>query len=316
MQNNVKKTQVYSVAVSLCTCKRPKLLKKALASIEKINIPENLKIEILVVDNDVEKSAEQIVLEHQKCSNYVIHYSVEPKRGLSYARNKVLAEAAKLGVSHILFFDDDEQLDINCLKSHVDFYNENENAYVVSGPVVNTFLADIPNYVKKNIVFKSNTSKQHKQIRQTCATGNVFFPLSVFTEYGIKFSEEYVFMGGEDGDFFNQVSKLGFTIVWNSNAIIYEEIPQARTTIGYLMKKCYYNGYAGAFARTKKKKNIAYVLKNSLLLFVNCLLLLPCLFLGKTVFFNMLGICFRTKGKIDGSIKSVPYNFYENIYGE
>ena len=88
MQNNVKKTQVYSVAVSLCTCKRPKLLKKALASIEKINIPENLKIEILVVDNDVEKSAEQIVLEHQKCSNYVIHYSVEPKRGLSYARNK------------------------------------------------------------------------------------------------------------------------------------------------------------------------------------------------------------------------------------
>ena len=318
MEKQHTKTPIKFIAISLCTCKRPKMLEKALKSLETISIPENIIIEVLVVDNDKNQSAKEIVFAYQKNSRYEVHYHTEPKRGLSFARNKVLEEAAKLGASHILFFDDDEYLATDCLKSHIDFYNENENAIIISGPTINVFAPNTPNYIMKNIVFTQTTTKQHKNIRKTCAAGNVFFPISLYTKFGIKFSEEYVFMGGEDGDFFGRASKAGFTIVWNSNAIIYEEVPKARTTPEYIFKKCYYNGYAGAFNRIKekKKRQISYAIKNIFLLFINCLLLIPSIIMGRAVFLNMLGICLRTKGKIDGSLSSKPYNFYEKIYGE
>lgn len=52
---NITKPEINFVLISLCTCKRPKMLKNALKSIENIICPENIKIEVLVVDNDINK---------------------------------------------------------------------------------------------------------------------------------------------------------------------------------------------------------------------------------------------------------------------
>lgn len=318
MQTISKKTSIEFVVIALCTCKRPHMLKKALHSIEKILVPENIIVEVLVVENDSTEMSREVVEFFQKNSKYEVHYHCEPKRGIAYARNKVLDEACKLGASHLLFFDDDELLSENCLKAHIDYYNLNEEAIIISGPTPSIFEKGVPSYISKHMVFKQKTTKKSGQVKGNCAAGNVFFPLSLVRDYGLKFSEEYVFMGGEDGDFFEKASKLGFTIVQNNEAIIYESVPKARANIKYILKKCYYNGYAGAYGRfkNKNKKRTPYVLKNFVVFAFNCLLVLPALFTGLTNFFNALGISFRTKGKIDGAIRNKPYNFYENIYGE
>ena len=126
----------------------------------------------------------------------------------------------------------------------------------------------------------------------------MFFPVSIVSEHGLFFSEEYIFMGGEDGDFFQKASDLGYKIVWNNEAIIYEDVPKARTQITYLLKKSYYNGYAGAFSRMKneKRNKIFYFFKNSLVLLGNLLLIIPAFFMGLTFLFNILCICSRTFG--------------------
>ena len=318
--NIINKPNIDFVLISVCTCKRPKMLENALLSSSLLNLPNNVKVELLVIDNDSEMSAKQIVYKFMEKSKLKIHYILAPERGISNARNKVLDSAIVLGASHILFFDDDELLTPDVLMEHIKIYETVSNAYIVSGPTPNKFDDKYPNYIKKHMVFKQKTTKKTGLVRENCAAGNVFFPVSVAKDYGLRFSSEYVFMGGEDGDFFSKASKLGYTIVWCNEAIIEEVVPPARATVSYILKKCYYNGYAGSQARFKEDKTLfhklLYMIKTLVVLILNCLFVLPSLLLGLTGFFNALGNVSKTLGKISGAIKDNPYNFYEVIYGE
>lgn len=314
------KPNIEFVLVSVCTCQRPKMLKQALLSIAALDIPKGIKIEVLVVDNDVNESAKSVVLEVQNELAVKINYSVEKNRGIAYARNKLLQEAVNLGASHILLFDDDELMTPTTLVEHINMYTNHPNALIISGPTPNIFEENYPVYIKKHMVFKQSTTKLTGTIRKNCAAGNVFFPVSIAKDYSLKFSNEYVFMGGEDGDFFGKASDLGYTIVWCNEAKIYEVVSPARATLNYVFKKCYYNGYAGAYAKFKSNnkisKKLLYILKTCLVLMINFLMILPSLLFGLTAFFNTIGITVRTLGKICGAIKNEPYNFYKVIYGE
>ena len=312
------KTKISYVLISVCTCKRPKMLKDALLSVNTIKVPENINVEVLVVDNDENCSAKNIIAEIIGNYKFKLHYFVEPKRGIANARNRVLDEAVNLGASHILFFDDDELIQENCLIEHINYYNSNPDAVIISGPTINKFDESYPEYVKKHMVFKQHTTKKTGLIRENCAAGNVFFPVSVASNYGLKFSNEYIFMGGEDGEFFSRASKAGFTIVWNNDAIIYEVVPPARANIKYILKKCYYNGYAGVYFKFKQRKpnRFIYVTKTLSALILNICLLPFSILFGLTGFFNVLGLCFKTFGKIDCAIKNTSCDFYKNIYGE
>lgn len=311
------KTNIEFVLISLCTCKRPKLLLNSLLSIKDIQKPDKVKVEILVVDNDVEQTGKDPVLKAEQEIDYKLHYIVEPERGISNARNKVLKEAINLGASHILFFDDDELLTSSVLIKHIELYQNSDNVYISSGPTYSKFAENTPDYIKKHMVFKQNFSKKTGTVKTECAAGNVFFPVSIAKEYNLRFGTEYKFMGGEDGNFFNKASSLGFTIVWNKEAEIYEIVMPARANMKYILKKCYYNGYRGIQNRFKtKKKSCIYILKLIIVLFLNILLLPFSFFCGRTVFFNSLGNTVKMKGKVDGFFSNKPCNFYEEIYGE
>lgn len=313
------KSKIKFILISLCTCKRPKLLKQALESVNgTINVESDIKIEILVVDNDKEQSAKETIDEYKSRLNFPIHYYVEEKRGISNARNCVLEKAIKLGASHIYFFDDDEILTKDCIANHIKIYEENPKAIIVAGPTVYRFEEYYPKYIKKHMVFKQNTTKKTGSIRKNCATGNVFFPTTLIKDYGLRFSNKFVFMGGEDGDFFTKASNLGFTIVWNNNSTVYEYIPAARANLKYILRKCYYNGYSGAHQKfeNNNKYKIKYLIKNILLLIANTIMTIISIFLGKTIFFNALGTTVRTIGKIDGTVSMRTYDFYREIYGE
>ncbi len=315
-----KKKKIDFVCLTCCTCKRPKMLQETLNSLKMLVIPSNIKVEIVIVDNDSEESAKAIIDEIKYSMNIPIHYKVEKQRGLSNARNKAIEEVIELGASHILFFDDDEILDKNCLIEHVNLYENNKEAIISAGPTINKFIDKLPSYITKHMVFKQRTSKKTGQIIAHCACGNVFFPVSLIKDYNLRFSKEYTFMGGEDGDFFKRAFALGFTIVWNNEAIIYEMVSKSRGNINWILKKCYYNGYAGTMLKIKNEKdNIKkfFIMSKQIgVLIINSIILLPSLFLGLTTFFNVLGTITRTKGKIDAIIKTKPIDFYRNISGE
>ena len=318
--NKPIKTKIDFVLLSLCTCKRPLMLKEALLSINNLKFPENVRVEVLVIDNDEEESAKSCVDEVSKNLKCKIHYLVEKQRGIAFARNKMLDGAMALGATHILCFDDDEILDENCLIEHINFYNSEEKVYISSGPAYNKFIGNFPKYITDSIIFKQSTSKETGLVRRKCATNNVFFPVSLVSDYGLKFSVEYVFMGGEDGDFFEKATDLGFTIVWKKEAVVYELVTSSRANLDYILAKSYYNGYSVSLLKLKnpkkKRKRILYILKFFILCILNGLILIPSIFLGVYMFFKTLEVIVKTKGKFDGMIKNKPIDFYKNIYGE
>ena len=97
-------------------------------------------------------------------------------------------------------------------------------------------------------------------------------------------------------------------------------VSKSRANIGWILKKCYYNGYAGTMLKFKgeksKAKKLLFLCRQSIVLALDILILLPSVLAGPLCFFNVLGTCFYTKGKIDGIIKGTPIEFYRDIYGE
>lgn len=318
--NTLPKKEIEFVLICCCTCKRPQMLKEALHSVDALNLCANTKTAILIVDNDEEESARSVVENFQHTSKILVYYAVEKQRGIAQARNRVLKEAIELGATHIAFFDDDEILDENWLCSHIAFYRNNPTVFISSGPTYSKFTNDYPSYIKNNKIFKTSTTKKTGAVRPICASGNVFFPVDVVQKSNLWFDNKFIFMGGEDGDFFSRASKAGYTIVWNNDAINYEITGDSRANLKWILNRYYYNGYSGAMLKFGENSNIflkfLYFLKTCAAIIGCVLLLVPSVVFGLTMFFNILGLVLKNKGKIDYLFFNKPLDYYREVNGK
>src|ERR1700735_2162265 len=94
------------ITLSVITFKRPDSLSATLLSLGNIVLPKDTQVRLLVVDNDPEQSALDTVNAIKNAMNFSVEYTLEEKRGIPYARNRALAEAAS--GDYIAFIDDDD----------------------------------------------------------------------------------------------------------------------------------------------------------------------------------------------------------------
>lgn len=311
----ILKPELKHIVIACCTYERALLLDKSINSLLSLILPDSIKIEILIIDNDKKQSAKNIVAKYQEFSNIKIHYVVENRLGLACVRNAALKKALELGASHLLFIDDDEIAAKDWLINHIDFYNNHKDISISSGPTYKKFEKEYPSYITNNSLFKRQSSKKNGQHRKCCATGNVLFPLSVVSEYKIYFSEDFNFLGGEDGDFFIRVNNLGFNIGWNNSAINYELIGDERANLLWLFNRSYNDGYSGSIVKFKDKakteKRVVYILEKLLLIPLNIIMSAASLLFGFTVFFNCVCLTIKNIGKLNGAIKLKPIMYYQ-----
>ena len=102
---------MYRIAICIPTYKRPLMLKKLILSIIDSNINQSVvnDINIIVVDNDVDKSAEKIIEDmKERCYNFSgLHYISYSKKGLVNVRNKLFNAALEYNPDFIVGIDDD-----------------------------------------------------------------------------------------------------------------------------------------------------------------------------------------------------------------
>ncbi len=317
---NSLKTEISFVVLALCTYKRPNIFSECMQTISELKIPENIRVELLVIDNDAECSAKNTVGKYQNYLKIPMHYFVEEKRGLSNARNRLITEAVNLGASHIAMFDDDILLPENWLVNYINYYNKNEQAVIITAASYSEFTEKPPKYIEKNDLFKCSTTKKTGSVRADAASGNVFFPVSIITELGLNFNSDYVFMGGEDGRFFEEASKKGATIVWCNDCYNKELNGADKINIMWVVKRSRYNGYSAAQNAIKRKKTyferFIYIIRQFFSFVINCIAVPFSIILGLTAFVNMLGFAAKSLGRLQGSVSKVPLNYYEKIYGD
>lgn len=232
------------ITVGICTYKRPEYLKKLLQELSKQYCPKGFRYSVLIVDNDKERTAENVVKNAQKSEAYDIRYMVEPFQNISRARNMVVKNCDN---QYVAFIDDDEfpgknwlyNLYYQCIK---------HNADGVLGPVMPFFDTKPPLWLIKSGLcnrktFVTGTSMvNHKYTR----TGNVLIDMRVFDKHSEPFDERYGLTGGEDSQFFLSALKRGARFVWCNEAVVYETVPEERFTRGYYIKRALLRGTMNA----------------------------------------------------------------------
>ena len=311
--NIIPKSEVKYVIIAICTYKRVVELERLLTNLLMLNYPKNIKTEILVIDNDLSKSAERIVKNYNNLLN--IEYFTEKNKGLSNVRNKALHVAISKKATHLAFIDDDEIADKNWLINHIEFYDNFENIYISSGPTYKRFDKNYPDYIVNNKIFKTISRKELGKYKKTCASGNVFFPLDIVQKNNIYFNEKYNFSGSEDTDFFSRLSEVGYNIGWNYNAVNFEIVCSERANIQYILKRAFHNGHSVSkvkFLNNKTRhRKYFYITEKIVTVFFNLIIVILIIPFGLTKTVNAITRAVNNFGKLLGALNPErKFDFY------
>jgi len=282
------------LVIGIPTYKRPSMLKKLILSIYSMEVRKDLIsfINIVIVDNDAEKTAELIVpsLKSECRDDMAIHYFNYPKKGLTHVRNEILNKAQSFNPDYIALVDDDEYVSPNWLNELM-VTMLNNNADMVQGPNVPVFEKEIPPYLKywfDTVDFENNTRVTFVE------TNNLLVKSKFIHDNGLSFDSRFDQTGGEDTFFGVQALNKGASVFWAKKAIVYETIPPKRATLKWLIKR----KYRGATTFTyilKLEKDYQGLIKKSMvniLYFGIGLLTLPALlFTFKHRYWGLFKIC-------------------------
>jgi len=231
------------VAVCISTFKRQKLLRELLhgigrLSFHKVPAPE---IEIVVVDTPDESGSARDICESVSLP-WPIKYVIEPRRGLTYARNRAVAEAGL--AAFIAFIDDDEvpspQWLDELLWAQAEF-----GADVVAGPVSPTYAPEVADWIKAGGFFASPPRATGTRCK-TAATHNGLAATHVFKSVP-GFDHTFALSGAEDTDFFLRAAQAGCKIVWSQEAVVFECTSAKRGTISWILRREYQTGNGWVF---------------------------------------------------------------------
>ncbi len=233
-------TENNHITVCICTYKRPYLLENLISKLEGQITEEFLRFNVVIVDNDPEISAKDIVTQIIDKTKLSLKYYHEPDRGISSARNKSIKEADG---KYIVFIDDDEFPDNTWLQQ---LFNaiEKYSADGVLGPVEPYYDEKTPEWLSNSDLLKRSrfhTGYLIKNSRYT-RTGNVIFNRNIFKNMKAPFDPKYGKIGGGDVEFFQRMLKRDKTFVWCDEAIVYEFIEEKRRTKMYYIKRAFTRG--------------------------------------------------------------------------
>lgn len=300
------------IAVCIPTYKRPQLLLTTLKSIANSDISGSSikKVDIIVVDNDRERTAESTVKAFKDSirKDFQVEYFSFAKKGLANVRNALLERAMILNPFYIVFIDDDEYASVHWLKELVETANLHK-ADMVAGPVSSVFEKPVPVYLER--WFKQPEPMRDKPV-ETIASNNLLIRTDFLLTTGIRFDERFNTTGAEDTYFGIEAKKSGAKIRWSDKALVYETVFENRATLNWLVKRRYRGAITYTYIMILEKQYLqllkkAFVSLAYLFLGIPGLLLLP--FRGKNKYWGILKVS-EGWGGLAG-LFSVKYHEYK-----
>ncbi len=201
-------------------------------------------IDVVVVDNDPEASASQ-VLEYWS-SHLKITSVWEPRPNISLARNAAFAAARGTWLACL---DDDEQPDVDWLEQ-LQAAQRTYQADIVLGPVIPNYTKEVPDWLRDCRLFGSvRRSSGPMQGARHQGIGNALIRREAIGSWAGPFDPRFGLSGGEDTLFFKQAQALGLKLAWCDEAIVREFIGVERANPLWLLRRSYRGGQT--FVRTE-----------------------------------------------------------------
>lgn len=220
--------------ICICTYRRPSL-DATLASIATQRLPDDVVLRVIIADNDVEPTRRDAITTAATGLGLDLHYVHAPARNISIARNACLDAAT---ADWIAFMDDDEEAAPDWIARLLAARGDNQ---VVFG-VAKARYSDprIAAWVREGDFH--STSMGANDAPYKGYTGNVLLDRSFVEEHGLRFDPALGQTGGEDTLFFRLMYDAGARFAYAPDAIVTEETPPARATLGWLVRRRYRSG--------------------------------------------------------------------------
>lgn len=267
-------TNLDHISVCICTFHRQEMLARTLDGVtSQVTLPA-FSFEIVVVDNDKGRSAEDTVRSFQSAKSLHIIYDCEPERSISLARNRTIRNATG---NLIAFIDDDEFPQLDWLLNMYKTYKQ-LNVDGILGPVKPHFYVAPPQWVIKGKLCERNSLPDMCIIKTTSdtRTGNVLINRQILDLAEGPFNPAYGKSGGGDVDFFKRMMERGYTFAWCNTGIVYETVPPERLRRTYFIKRALVRGVTNA----KQTSIFSWSAMKSLFAIFFYTLSLPVLFLA------------------------------------
>jgi len=132
-----------SLSLIIPTFNRCSYLEQTLRSLDKLDVPSGIEVEVLVIDNNCRDLTAEVVAQAMKECKLPIRHIVETQQGLSYGRNRGIAEAR---YHHLGFLDDDILVSPKWVMSYFQAVRDFQ-ADAVVGPVFPIFEYGQPDFM-------------------------------------------------------------------------------------------------------------------------------------------------------------------------
>ncbi len=223
------------ISVCIATHRRPRLLGRLLTSLtDQKKAPP---FEVVVVDNDAERSAEPVAAEFRE--RLSLTYLVEPVRGLARVRNRAVAASTS---EFLAFIDDDHCASPRWLVSHHQIATRTDAAAVIGRCDV-LFDPQVPDFIRTCGLFSKRHYADGENVPwHEAFTGNCLFRRDAFPHPTAPFSAEFDLTGGEDTDLFRRMIGCGARVVAAAEARTVSYRPADRANLYWVMRRALRNG--------------------------------------------------------------------------
>lgn len=238
------------VTVAICTWNHCNSLRNTLTSLQDMEVPADIKWEVLIVNNNCTDDTDSVIASFS--DTLPIRTVLETQQGLSFARNRAVAEARG---NFILWTDDDVIVSPRWLAAYADAYRAWPDAAVFGGPI-------FPELEEKQQAWLLRAIK-HENIAGAFAFrefGPEYIKLTLEgnkipygPNFAVRAKEQQKFLydpglgrvatsdvRGEEVDVIQRILKSGAEGRWVPDAPVQHVIPEHMQTVGSLRR--YYVG--------------------------------------------------------------------------
>lgn len=236
------------VAVCVCTCDRAKLLARVLGVLERIELhdvaPEDLLL--IVVDNKADGTARAVCMEHAARLPMRLRFVEEARPGISFARNRAIAEAREWNADLVAFLDDDDVPQPDWLWQLLHKQREID-ADIVFGFWRLPAKLELPAWLLNTRYFRPPIRDDRNKfgLPAWAGTYNVLFTrrvLDALSPGAGPFREEFAHCGGEDSDLFIRAMRAGFTHACAHDSIVERVWEGDRMTLMGVLQRGFLRG--------------------------------------------------------------------------
>lgn len=246
------------ISVVICTRNRAASLARTLESLAGSRVTEDVAWEVVVIDNGSTDATPDVIA--AKASQLRICGHVEPEPGLSWARNRGVAEARG---TYIIWTDDDVTVEPDWLQTYIEAFRADPDALVFGGAIRPVFEGSPPRWLNAN----------RAQLRYLLAECSPLEPTTFGADdaelpYGANFAvraaEQRACLYdtqlgaspafnrlGEEELVIRALLKRGGHGRWTPGAVVNHHIPPSRQTLAYVIKYAKAGGETWAYQQQK-----------------------------------------------------------------